>query len=51
MNGKWSLNKLIAFCDETTGLVDEERMMDGVYLDFSKVFNTVSCNILTDKLK
>lgn len=34
-----------------TGLVDEERAADIVYLDFMKVFNTASHPvILTDKL-
>ncbi|KAK4828639.1 hypothetical protein QYF61_000287 [Mycteria americana] len=31
-------------------LVDEERAVDIVYLDFSKAFNTVSCKFLMEKL-
>jgi len=34
---------LIAFCDEMTG-------WEVVYLEFSKVFDTVSHNILIDKM-
>lgn len=34
-----------------TNLVDEGKAVDVVYLDFSKGFNTVSHNILIDKLK
>ena len=32
-----------------TGLVDEERAVDIVYLDFSKAFNTASQKILREK--
>jgi len=34
-----------------TGWVDEGRAVDGVYLDFSKVFGTVSHDILLGKLR
>lgn len=30
--------------------MDEGRAVDLVYVDFSKAFGTVSCNILIDKL-
>ncbi|PKU39474.1 hypothetical protein llap_10225 [Limosa lapponica baueri] len=38
------------FYDEVTGLVEERRAVDVVYLDFSKTFSAVSHNILVDKL-
>lgn len=33
-----------------TGLADEEKAVDIVYLDLSKAFDTVSYKYLTDKL-
>jgi len=36
--------------DEMTGLVDEERAVDSVYLDFCKAFDIVLHQILIDKL-
>lgn len=41
---------LIAFCDEMTSSVNEQRAADTVYLDFCKAFDSVSCNILIKKL-
>lgn len=35
------LTCLIAFCDETTGLVDKGRALDGFYLNFIKSFATI----------
>ena len=40
--GKSYLTNLINFCDEMTGLVDEGRAVDIVYLDFRKAFDTIS---------
>ncbi|GAB0209103.1 mitochondrial enolase superfamily member 1 [Grus japonensis] len=48
--GKLCLTNFINFYDEMTGLVDEGRAVDIVYLDFSKAFDTVSHKILIDKL-
>lgn len=48
--GKSSLTNLTVFYDEMNCLVNEENAADAVYLDFSKAFDVVSCNVLTDKL-
>lgn len=45
---KSCLTNLITFCDEMTSLVDEERSVDIVYLNFSK--DTVYQNICIDTL-
>ena len=39
------MTNLSAFCDVIIGRLDAE------YLDFSRVFDTVSCNILVMKLR
>ncbi|KAJ7408458.1 RNA-directed DNA polymerase from mobile element jockey-like protein [Willisornis vidua] len=49
--GKSCLANLIAFYNETTSWLDEGRTVGIICLSFSKAFNTVSCNILTGKLK
>lgn len=48
--GKSCLTGLINFYDDMTALVDEGRAVDIVYLDFRKVFDTVSHSILTEEL-
>lgn len=48
--GRSCLTNLIAFYKVVTSLVDEGRTADGVYLNFSKVFDIVSCNVIIDKL-
>ncbi|GAB0181930.1 mitochondrial enolase superfamily member 1 [Grus japonensis] len=44
------LTNSITFYDEITGLVDEGRAVDIVYLDFNKAFDTDSHNFFTEKL-
>ncbi|PKU36052.1 rna-directed dna polymerase from mobile element jockey- hypothetical protein [Limosa lapponica baueri] len=49
--GKSCLTNLIAFYDGMIGWTDEESVVDVVYLDFSKTFDTVSHCILIGKLR
>jgi len=50
MKGRSCLTNLISFYDQVTHLVDYRKAVDVVYLDFNKVFDTVSHIILLEKL-
>ena len=44
------LTNLISFYDQVTRVVEEGKAVDVVYLDFSKVFDTVSHCFLLENL-
>lgn len=45
------MTNLVAFHDVNAGWIDKGRVVDGVYLDFSKASDTVSRNQLVCKLR
>ena len=48
---KSHLTNLISFYNEMTSLIDEQRQVDVVFLDFSKVFDIVLHKTVRKKLK
>lgn len=50
MSGKSCLSNLICFYDKVTHLDDQGEPVDVIFQDFSKGFDTVSRNVLLDKL-
>lgn len=49
--GKSCLTSVMAFDNEMTGLVDEGRTVDAACLEFGKVFDSASCNMIEKLLK
>ncbi|KAJ7419750.1 RNA-directed DNA polymerase from mobile element jockey-like protein [Pitangus sulphuratus] len=47
---KSNLSNLISFYDKETHLADQEKPVDVICLDFSKVFYTISHSVLLDKM-
>jgi len=50
MNGRSCLTNLISFYDKVTRLVEESKVVNVGYLNFSKAFDTVPHNIRMEKL-
>lgn len=48
--GNSCLTNLISFFDKVTWLVDEQKAVDEVFLDFSQVFEALPHRTLLDKL-
>lgn len=48
--GKPYSNNMIAYYNEITSLADEQKVTDGVYPNFSTIFDTVLPNNLKGKL-
>lgn len=49
-NGKSGLSNFISFYSKVPHLLDEVRMVDVIFLDFSKDFGTISHTIFLDRL-
>lgn len=50
-DGKSCLTRLIAFCDDTADWVDEKKVLDIVFIDFGKAFDTASHNLIDKRMK
>lgn len=50
MKGMSYFSKLITLYNEAASLVDEQRAMDGICLDFSKAFDIMFYDIVMEKV-
>lgn len=49
VTGKSLMTRQIAFCGKLTECLDEVRTVDLIFMDFTKIFNSISNNILVSR--
>eukprot|EP00061_Rhincodon_typus_P010018 g33963.t1 len=51
VRGKSCLTNLIEFSEEVTNMIDEGRVLDVIYMDFSKIIDKITHGRLIQKVK